>query len=572
RRPQGIKKQKTLRKSPRLQAIRQSHKQSLSKSNHTQEVQAPLTPPASNVPEGSKALQRPQTSQNPSTSSRKRKRGQGEEAGHFSSRIREQPPSKRLQIRPPSCTAEVELLKKKEKVKKKKESASDIIVKTADPLEYWTLTNRWPKEYFEQHSQIREDLEQDSWLEGQMENPIQDIKYVEVNGFRLPCPIRKAPTSVRRKQSDSSLNSSGDQTNREKKSAPYRTVRYTTLLEGKGSYIYKSDLGITKGSKDLYSRLLGLEQAVPIDSLFRDDLFEKTCRKIEDRNEARVIQDITRLIVPSAETLATYGATHLDHLIEGVNEGWTGNIPVEGPRPQPDYSVGFRRSAFSDEQLKKLDKLIGNVFDNSFFVATYRMYFPFLTCEVKCGATALDIADRQNAHSMTVAVRALIELFRSVKREKELDREILAFSVSHDHRSVRIYGHYPVIEEDKTTFYRHPIHEFSFTALDGKEKWTAYKFVKNVYDHYMPKVHKLICSAIDDLPAGINFDLSQSASFSEFTPQSSQQSNADTTLGEDDSQSSLLASQEVTPTTSFTQATEPAFKKPKKKRAGGQQR
>ena len=198
------------------------------------------------------------------------------------------------------------------------------------------------------------------------------------------------------------------------------------------------------------------------------------------------------------------------------------------------------------------------------------MYFPFFTCEVKCGAAALDIADRQNAHSMTVAVRALVELFRSVKREKELDREILAFSVSHDHRSVRIYGHYPVIKGDETTFYRHPIHELSFTALEGKEKWTAYKFVKNVYDHYSLKIHKLISSGIDDLPAGINFDLSQSASFSQSIPQSSQQSNAESILGEDDSQSSILASQEVTPTTSFTQATEPAFKKPRNQRAAGQ--
>ncbi|KAI4088940.1 MAG: hypothetical protein L6R37_008121 [Teloschistes peruensis] len=571
KRPQGIKKQQAVRKRLRLQAIRQSHKQSLSKSNHIEEVQAPLSPPASNIPKGSKATQRPQILHKPSTSSRKRKRGQGEEAGHLSSRIREQPPSKRPQIPPPSCTAKVELKKNKTKKKeeRKKESASDIVVKTADPLEYWTLTKRWPKEYFEQHSQVREDLEQDSWLEEQMENPIQDIKYVEVNGFRLPCPIRKAPTSVRRKQSDSSLNSSSHQTNREKKSAPYRTVRYTTLLEGKGSYMYKSDLGITKGSKDLYSRLLGLEQAIPMDSLFRDDLFEKTCRKIEDRNEARVIQDIARLIVPSAETLATYGATQLDRLIEGVNEGWTGNIAVEGPLPKPDYSVGFRRSAFSDEQLKKLDKLIGSVFENSLFVATYRMYFPFFACEVKCGTAALDIADRQNAHSMTVAVRALVELFRSVKREKELDREILAFSVSHDHRSVRIYGHYPVIEGDKTTYYRHPIHEFSFTALDGKEKWTAYKFVKNVYDHHSLKLHKMICSGIDDLPAGISFDLSQSASFFQSTPQSSQQSNAESILGEDDCQSSFLGSQEVTPTTSFTQTAERASKKPRNQRAAG---
>jgi len=41
-------------------------------------------------------------------------------------------------------------------------------------------------------------------------------------------------------------------------------------------------------------------------------------------------------------------------------------------------------------------------------------------CEVKCGAAPLDIADRQNAHSMTLAVRGIAELFKLVKREKEL--------------------------------------------------------------------------------------------------------------------------------------------------------
>lgn len=62
-------------------------------------------------------------------------------------------------------------------------------------------------------------------------------------------------------------------------------------------------------------------------------------------------------------------------------------------------------------------------------MATYFMYFPSLTCEVKCGAAALDVADRQNAHSMTLAVRAVVELFQYVERENELDREIIAFSI-----------------------------------------------------------------------------------------------------------------------------------------------
>lgn len=396
-----------------------------------------------------------------------------------------------------------------------------------------------------------------------MEDSTVIVKYVETNGWRLPCPIKKVPTSIRRKQSDSSLNDNSDRKSRESKSARYRNASYTILLERKGSYMNEFKLGVTETSLDKCRTLLDSTQTIPKDSLFRDDLFRATCDKVQERNEARVIRSITPYIVPSVEDLETLGATHLEHLIEGINECWTSNIAVEGPLPKPDYSVGFRRSAFTDEQLKKLDPLIGSVFDTSFFAATPRMYFPFFTCEVKCGAAALDIADRQNAHSMIIAVRALVELYKTVKREKELNREILAFSVSHDHTSVRIYGHYPVIEADKITFYRHSIHKFDFTALNGKEKWTAYKFIKNVYDTWISIQHVRICSAINDLPIDINFDLSQSASFSQPTPQISQQSNTESRLSENDDQSNFLVSQEVTPTTSFTQTTERVSKKPR---------
>jgi len=55
------------------------------------------------------------------------------------------------------------------------------------------------------------------------------------------------------------------------------------------------------------------------------------------------------------------------------------------------------------------------------------MYFPFLTCEVKCGSAALDVADRQNAHSMTIAMREGIELYKTVKHKEELHWESLTF-------------------------------------------------------------------------------------------------------------------------------------------------
>jgi len=290
---------------------------------------------------------------------------------------------------------------------------------------------------------------------------------------------KKSLSSLRRKRSKAgsvtpSSTTPSDQTRREEKSTPYQDPRYRTLLETKGSfigkYVSKNEEGINNKSKDICRELLERNQTVPEDSLFHDDIFKDTYEMIQERNEAKVIQDIARLIVPSAQSLAAHGAKQLKILIESVNEGWNNSIPVTKPHPQPDYTVGFKRSAFSDDQLNKIQPIIGELTDTSYFMATYYMYFPFLTCEVKCGTAALDIADRQNAHSMTLAVRGIVELFRLVKREKELHREILAFSISHDHRTVRIYGHYPVINGPKTTFYRHPIRTFDFTELDGKEK------------------------------------------------------------------------------------------------------
>ncbi|KAK4096004.1 hypothetical protein N658DRAFT_502078 [Parathielavia hyrcaniae] len=285
-------------------------------------------------------------------------------------------------------------------------------------------------------------------------------------------------------------------------------MRYPLLLQTKGSYMDISELGITDASKNLVRDLLSGEQSVPKETLFDDDIFVNACRNLDNKNEARIIQDISRLILPSAESLALRNKNY-KRLVESVNEGWNNSILLTSIRPQPDYSVGFKRDAFTEDQLAKLSPFIGDFIagDQSFFMGTYYVYFPYLTCEVKCGAAALDIADRQNAHSMTLAVRGIVQLFRAVKREDEVNRKILAFSVSHDHQSVRIYGHYPVIAGEDTKSYRHPIRNFVFTELDGKEKWTAYRFTKNVYDTWMPKHFENICSAINQMPSDLNFDV-----------------------------------------------------------------
>ncbi|KAM3422217.1 hypothetical protein BST61_g2582 [Cercospora zeina] len=407
------------------------------------------------------------------------------------------------------------------------------------PIAYWAAYKRWPSIYFEEGDD--------------MENIL----------------ARKRSTSARsRENSDASYATpssacQGEPKSREQKSAEYRKPQYATVLATKGVFMEESELDISDESRLGCKRLLEREGEIPKHTIFSNDIFKATCKKIQDRNEARVIQDITRLVVPSAETLDTYGASALKCLIESVNEGWNNSIPITKTRPQPDYAVGFRREAFTQEQLDRMHPIIGDFEDQSYFMATWYMYFPFLTCEVKCGAAALDIADRQNAHSAAIAVRAVVELFRAVKREKELHREILAFSFSHDHRSVRMYGHYAEITDSGTKHYRYPIHTFDFTALHGKEKWTAYKFTKNVYDDWMPKHFERICSAINQIPADISFSVSQSETpcptqssdlSQDLNAQSIANSSADAASAQvqDNSQSSISQEPVDTPGTSLT--------------------
>ncbi|PQE12496.1 phosphatidylserine decarboxylase protein [Rutstroemia sp. NJR-2017a BBW] len=271
------------------------------------------------------------------------------------------------------------------------------------------------------------------------------------------------------------------------------------------------ELGITAQSGKLCQQLLNATQEVPQNTLFSDDLlFEKTCRRLKGENETKIVHRISEFIVPSAELLADRGAKHLANIRETANACWTRSGSRSGPRPQPDFGFGFDRDAFNSEQLQRLQPFLGDLLaDYSLFAVTYQMYFPFLTCEVKCGDGGLDVADRQNAYSQSVILRGLYWLFKVVGREKELHREISGFSISHNDEDVRIWGHYIFIDGTDVKFYRHLISKFVFVPSgEGDQRWKAYKFVKNVYDLWLPDHFKRICSAIDMLPADSNMEAS----------------------------------------------------------------
>ncbi|PQE13553.1 reverse transcriptase protein [Rutstroemia sp. NJR-2017a WRK4] len=130
---------------------------------------------------------------------------------------------------------------------------------------------------------------------------------------------------------------------------------------------------------------------------------------------------------------------------------------------------------------------------------------PFFTSGVE--GSDIETAERKNAYSMALTVRGVVELFMMVGREVE----VLGWSVAYDERRVRICGHYAEFEGrgmgKEIKYYSHEIRSFDFTIIEGKERWTAYRFVRNLYEVWVPRHFERLCEVVDQIPEG--FDLGQ---------------------------------------------------------------
>ncbi|KAL7963250.1 hypothetical protein V8C34DRAFT_267651 [Trichoderma compactum] len=291
----------------------------------------------------------------------------------------------------------------------------------------------------------------------------------------------------------------------EHKTDPFRDPSWEHEFQRFGTFLHEHPLGLRQESEALCKKLLEGEQPLPEKSLFDDDMIRATCQMIQHRNETMVFRDITPLIAPSAELLALRGETHKDLMYESTNEIWAHSQPILRVQPQPTYAVGFRGQAFTTERYQKLYTIFEDrcTNDSSPVAGTPFMFFPFFSCEIG----SLSMAQRQNTHSMTIGMHGVVELFRGVEREAELDRQVLAFSIAHSHREVQIVAHYPVILGENTSYFQKVLYSFDFADPACVDKWAAYRFTRNLYDHWMPTQYRRICSAIDEIPHNVTDDL-----------------------------------------------------------------
>lgn len=350
-----------------------------------------------------------------------------------------------------------------------------------------------PEKKKRQHRRLAESapLSVSSWVSGLPESP-QEFE-------NMP----RAPLKRTRSASDASDRSVTSDTETESavsgltKNSIYRNPRYAMVMESKGSYMRQSDSGPLPSEQELYDELQKEVTQPPDDPLFEPQRLQKLRALLQERSELRICIDLHSRLVPSAEILSLLYPNKFENLVEGHNDQWSDAIVFYEKKPQPDRTVAYRPSAFTDTERRKLGITPGVA---SIFTTREGMMFPFFTSEVKCGKEALMVADHANINSMTIALRAVVALYRQAGKVMEIHRKTLGFSISHDDGIVRIYGHYPEIDRDRTNYFRVPIREFSYADKNGQDRWTSYTFVWNLYTQFAPSHLKLIKEAINHLP------------------------------------------------------------------------
>ncbi|KAI9893165.1 MAG: hypothetical protein M1814_000713 [Vezdaea aestivalis] len=244
----------------------------------------------------------------------------------------------------------------------------------------------------------------------------------------------------------------------------------------------------------------------------------RVLRRVQTLNEARLYRDITPWVVPSAENLYFRGDLEIDYIGEELQAEWTRCKTMGSTKPRPDYVAGLQRKAFTKDETEKLQNY--TTLERP-FLFTPNICFPFLICEAKTGLIGMDNAKRQNIHSGSIAVAAIITLFQNAFSKdsdevKGLFGKILVFTVSHDNSIAKLYGHCALADNNARGFacYYHEIALYSLTINEGRDRYKMYNFTVNLYRDFAPEHLKRIQKATAKLPepeprTSLSFDASQ---------------------------------------------------------------
>lgn len=197
------------------------------------------------------------------------------------------------------------------------------------------------------------------------------------------------------------------------------------------------------------------------------------------RSEAKVLKELGHLIMPSPEDHHARGGFGLEYIMEAVDALWNKCTSLCGPQSKPDVCHGVSLRAFAEQERELLTTV-----DTC---SCQGMVFPFYICEAKGSGRAIRESELQALHGASVACNTMVELYRRINAADELDRRILIFSVSHDERLVKIFGHYALTKGvENVTYHRRRLFEVDLLDSAG-ERTRPYEIARAIWQHFFPK-------------------------------------------------------------------------------------
>ncbi|KAL5341801.1 hypothetical protein BJX70DRAFT_357954 [Aspergillus crustosus] len=315
---------------------------------------------------------------------------------------------------------------------------------------------------------------------------------------------------------------------REARDEVYDDKRILEYLGKLSVEIEPLDLGLDSRSAQICRSLLCKNCHIP-ESLtrYQDGYFDFILSKLRSSNETGILQLVRDLLLPSTDMANHYGLLLANNLVESLAEPWECSVPLDDqspdfaerfiqclpgvkynvPIPQPDHSVGLSKTSFSSRQHLKMQPYITSGLI-SYFKGTPKMFFPFFTAEVKQKPQPGLVAELQNIHSMTVAMRGVVELYRRVHPQKvqELSGMVLGFSISLGIDKAVIHAYYiRASRRNNVTYHRTVIDTFNWTL--PKNRWKCYKFAMAVYSDFAQLHYNTVITAINALPDENKADL-----------------------------------------------------------------
>lgn len=352
-----------------------------------------------------------------------------------------------------------------------KEKAPEIEEKEKDnPISYWAVNHTWPDNFAESCT---------------MSSNIINKR-----------PRTSDPTQISKNEKSRSYSQS-----RKNEDVPEQyTKSYEKYIFTQGldmNYIKDREF-VSSDSKIACQELRKMKCAIISPTIYFENKILQMIDLCQNTNEAMASRDITTLVLSSIKALYLTDEARYKDLTDQVRVQWHESWVLTEPRPEPDLIVDFLHSAFTVSENEKLTNYTS--FEN-LTRSISEMCFPFLMCEVKCDDKKLDYADRQNMHSCSVAVKALLKIeqktdqYRNDKQFESLLDKILVYLISHDQKDARVWGHYALIEEEKWTYYRHHIAKFDI-AHEKKTLLAFHNLARNVLTDYASQLLERLQKAI----------------------------------------------------------------------------